>query len=257
MSATDSPSVETAASLLANAHRDGRDIPLAQFSEPASHAEVMAVHARTMDLLDESLGGWKISLTSDGTAIPAPMFANSMHRGNARHVLAPGRAIGFEAEIAVRLGADLPPRPGNPYMRREIEAAVGAALVGIEIVDSRFGHTVKPPAMAAMADRINNAGYVAGPDVTKWRALDLAKLRCVVTRDGKVVHDKIGGHPQNDPLLPLEKYASAQIDLLGGLKKGQLVTLGSLIGLHWFDVPCRLVVTIEGLGEVRFEIASA
>jgi 2-keto-4-pentenoate hydratase len=257
VSTADSPSIETAANLLAAAHKSGRPIPVEAFPVPATYAEVVAIQAHTMVLLGERLGGWKISLTSTGAAVPAPMFASSMYQGTARHILVPGRAIGFEAEIAVRLGADLPARPGKPYSRAEIENAVGAALVGIEIVDSRFGHTIKPPANAALADRINNAGYVAGPDVANWRALDLARLRCVVTRDGKVVHDKVGGHPQNDPLLPLERYASAQIDPMGGLKRGQIVTLGSLIGLHWFDVPCRLVVTIEGLGEVSFDIAAA
>ena len=126
MSAAHSTPIETAASLLAAAHKSGRPIPLETFPVPATYAEVMAIQARTMDLLGERLGGWKISLTSTGAAVPAPMFTGSMHEGTAQHVLAPGRAIGFEAEIAVRLGADLPPRP-RTEQRPTTFASAGSA----------------------------------------------------------------------------------------------------------------------------------
>lgn len=247
--------IERAASLLATAHRSGKPLALAQFPAPMTPAEAVGVQVRTMAILEERAGGWKVSMTPEGTAVPGVMYASEMHLGHARHVLMAGRSIGFEAEIAVRLGADLPPRPGKPYARAEIESAIGAALVGIEIVDSRFERAIKPPYLVGLADRIGNAGYVAGPDVASWRSLDLAGLRCRVTRDGVVMHDKVGGHPQNDPLLPLVRYASAQIEG-GGLRRGQVVTLGSLIGLHWFDAPCRLRVTIDGLGEAGFDIVA-
>jgi 2-keto-4-pentenoate hydratase len=254
---TDTGQIGAAAQMLAEAQRSGIAVPVDRFPEPASIADAVAIQARTMALLGEIVGGLKISMSPERVATPGIMYASTMHAQNARHVLSTGDAIGFEAEIAVKLGTDLPPRPGNPYSRTEVENAIGAALVGIEIVHSRFDRSVKPPFLSSLADRVSNAGFVAGSDVTDWRQLDLAKLRCVVTRDGAVIHDKVGGHPQNDPLLPLVTYASAQFDGVGGLRRGQIMTLGSLIGLHWFDAPCRLEAMVEGLGQVRFDITAA
>jgi 2-keto-4-pentenoate hydratase len=251
-----SSTVEIAAKLLADAYRSQKPLSLEGFPAIASIADAVAVQARTMELLGEEIGGFKVSMTPERIATPGIMYASTLHSGRARHVLGAGRAIGFEAEIAVRLAADLPPRPGKPYTRAEVENAVGAALVGIEIVDSRFDRSVKPPLLISLSDRVNNVGFVAGQDVESWRQLDLARLRCVVKRDGAVIHDKVGGHPQNDPLLPLVTYASAQIGSVGGLRRGQIVTLGSLVGLLWFDAPCRLEAEVEGLGAVQFDIAA-
>src|SRR5437773_1011850 len=73
------------------------------------------------------------------------------------------------------------------------------------------------------------AGYVTGDALRNFRALDLARLRCRVTVDGAVRHDRAGGHPQNDPFAPVIACLGQGLMGLGGFRAGQIITTGSLI----------------------------
>ncbi|MCK7495249.1 MAG: hypothetical protein MZW92_32265 [Comamonadaceae bacterium] len=50
------------------------------------------------------------------------------------------------------------------------------------------------------------------------RGLDLSRLRVRFAVDGTTVHDKVGGHPQGDPIEPIRAYLARANDALGGLR---------------------------------------
>ena len=69
-----------------------------------------------------------------------------------------------------------------------------------------------------------------------------------------MIHDKVGGNPWTDPLVPLIACANAQMDHVGGFRAGQIVTTGSLCGIFWQRPGERVEAEIDGLGPVRLTI---
>ncbi len=241
----------TFASALAAAHVAPFPAVEAAGSLPATMDEAMQVQAAVTEALGAEVAGWKVGFSPEGVPFAAPLFGAYMERTGARLPMRRGGVWGVEPEIAVRLGRDLPPRPGQPYARAEIMDAIAAVLTGIEIVGSRIVDHDAAPFPVRIADNFMNAGYVAGAEVEDWRHLDLTQLRATLTIGEKTVHDAAGGHPNADPLKPLEDYANAQCDRLGGLKAGQIVTTGSLCGLVKVPEPSEVVAAIEAIGEAR------
>ena len=72
---------------------------------------------------------------------------------------------------------------------------------------------------------------------------------------GTPVTDRRGGHPKGDPLVPMVDWANAQRDRLGGMKAGQVITLGSLTPMVYMPGPGLLAAEIESIGAVEATIA--
>jgi 2-keto-4-pentenoate hydratase len=246
--ATSNDRIERAAHRLAEAYRASVPIAFGEAEAPTSPEEAMAVQTAVTRLLGATVGGWKVSIRPDGLAAAAPMYRHwTVPIGQRIQLLANGR-VGIEPEIAVRLARDLPARPGRPYSRAEIAAAIDRVYAGIEIVMPRVADFLDVPFPHYLADNVGNAGYVYGSGTSDFAGLDLGQLRAVLKVDGKVEVDKVGGNPWGDPLAPLVACASAQMDGLGGFKAGQIVTTGSLAGLLWYDRGQLINLEIEGLG---------
>lgn len=249
---TSAADLDAIADALASGHRSRTfaDLPGA----PATAEEAYIVQAKVSEKLGFPVAGWKVGITPEGTATAAPLYGPYVKvSGATRRADASGLAI--EAEIAVRLKHDLPPRPSRPYGRDEILAAVEHLLVGIEIVSGRIA--LGGPLAPFLADNLGNGGYVCGDIAALDPALDLTALRCRVIAGDRVLHDAKGGHFAGDPLRPLEAYANAQSDRLGGLRAGQVVTTGTLCGLLTIEAPVDLTVEVESIGKVVLRIAPA
>lgn len=245
--------ISKAAARLAAAYDETSRIALAPDAAPQTPPEAMQVQAEVMRLLDVEVGGWKVSVRPDGLEAAAPMFRHwVVPEGRSFPILRNG-PIGIEVEIGLRLAKDLPPRPGKPYTRPEILAACDRAFAGIEVVTPRLANQNDIPFTHFLADNVGNGGYVIGGGIGKLADIDLSALRCVIEIDGRVVHDKIGGNPWTDPLVPVVACANAQMDHVGGFKAGQIVTTGSLCGVIWRPAGERIAARIEGLGTVAME----
>ena len=240
----------TLADDLAVAHRGTSAAPTGA-PPPADYAEAMGVQYDVARTLDATLAGWKLGFSPEGVPVAGPLFAKLVQRSPASVAKRP-RGFIIEIELAFRLARDLPPKP---YTRDEVLDAVDEALVGIELVAGRFG---EPPAvdyLAFLADNIGNAGYVTGASTRGFRKLDLTTLPVRFSVDGTVVEDKRGGHPQGDPVEPLRAYASKPIDAFGGLRKGQIITTGSLTKPLRVESGARIAASLDGVGDVALVIA--
>jgi 2-keto-4-pentenoate hydratase len=241
------------AAALASARKRGRyarDVA----REPKDLAQAFAAQAAVARALGATVGGWKVGFAADGTPVAAPMYDADVRRGGARFAFPAGAPVIVEAELALRLARHLPPR-SHPYARAEILAAVDAACVGIELIHGRVGESKDVPFPVWLADNMGNAGYAAGTPVRDFAKLDLAALRCRLRIGRDIVHDRIGGHPQQDPVEPLRAWASAQRDALGGLRAGQLVTTGSLSGSTTVLLAGPMMAEISGIGSVELTLA--
>ena len=217
---------------------------------PADYASAMRVQRDVARALNATVAGWKVGFSADGVPVAGPLYASVLRPGHTSFPL-PDRGFIVEIELAFRLARDL---PRKPYTRAEILDAIDEALIGIELIAGRRGEPPSVPYFAFLADNIGNAGYATGASTRAFRALDLKALPLRFTLDGQIVQEGPGGHPQGDPVEPLRAYASQPMDELGGLRKGQVITTGSLTKPLRFERAVRIDASLEGVGGVSADL---
>ncbi|MDF2116556.1 fumarylacetoacetate hydrolase family protein [Roseiarcaceae bacterium H3SJ34-1] len=248
-------SLSPLAERLVTARKGRRQAAYAPSLLPVDNAAAYAVQAEVAGALGTIPAGWKVGLIPGGGAFGAPILACDLMTSGATYGLAPDMGgVKVEAELAVRLARDLPPRPGKPYTRADILDAVGEVFVGIELVATRFNNVEDAPFAAKLADNFNNGAYVVGGGTKTFKAIDLSQIRCRLSVDGEITNDRLGGHGDSDPLVPVVAWASAQCDLLGGLKAGQFITTGTLNVPVALDRAARLEASLEGVGTVSVAV---
>ena len=190
---------------------------------------------------------------ADGTPAYAPMFDKHIHSSGV-HIPINEEGYLIEIEVAVKLSRDLPHR-SQAYSRNEIEAACSEWIVGIELIGSRFKKSPgEAPFPAWLADNMGNAAYVTGPSVPFSAIKDGSTLPLTWWLDGTIKEDKIGGHPQNDPILPILLNANAPDDMFGGFKAGQIITTGSLTVPTLITGKGLIEAEIKGIGRVTLTV---
>jgi 2-keto-4-pentenoate hydratase len=219
---------------------------------PRDAAAAMRVQRDVASRLGIRVGGWKAGFSPDGVPFAGPLDAGTIVPSPGTRNLAPGDHVIVEVELAFRLARDLPSRETS---RDDVLAAIGEAIVGIELIRGRLGEPPDVPFLAFLADNAGNDGYVVGASTRDFRPLDLPRLRCRLCVDGVAVHDKLGGHPQGDPIEPIRAYLAHANDALGGLRAGHVITTGSLTTPIRAAKPGRFEASIEGIGEVRLDVA--
>ncbi|MDA0240427.1 MAG: fumarylacetoacetate hydrolase family protein [Proteobacteria bacterium] len=164
--------------------------------------------------------------------------------------------IGVEAEIAVRLGADLPARD-TPYRREDVAAAVESCMASIELVDERYDDFRRFDIETLVADDFFNAGCVLGPECRDWRALDLGKIGGRMRADGREIGTGVGADILGHPFEALAWLANNRAEQGLGLTSGEFITLGSIVQTHWVSPGERINVEIEGLGSASVEFLAS
>lgn len=246
-------SIRAAATALAHATTSG--IPLDHLPDdarPESFEEALAIQEETARLLGEAALGWKAALAAPSGVLYAGMLASRVFADGATIRSSRFRLIGVEAEIAFRFDRDLPPRAAA-YSEDEVAAAV-SALPAIETIDTRFGDLDAASPLERAADFLSNGCFVAGAACPTWRSLDLATLEVSLSIDGVEVVRKVGGHPSGNPLAVAVALAN-RLRLADGVKKGAVVTTGSVSGTLYVDKSSTIAVAFAGLGTVGCRFA--
>ncbi|BAJ28191.1 MULTISPECIES: fumarylacetoacetate hydrolase family protein [Kitasatospora] len=129
-----------------------------------------------------------------------------------------------EAEIAVRLGADL----AGPHVDlAAVRAAVSEVFLALEVIDTRYGDwqiTLED----SVADNASAARFVTGPPVVADRLADLGAERIEVHIDDALASTGYGRDVLGDPLRPLVWLAQRLTALGSGLSAGDVVLPGSV-----------------------------
>ena len=243
---------EEAARLLTGA-RDGE--PLAELPSscrPQSDADAYQIQDAVARRLGVSVGGWKVGAASPTTAaFCAPIYSRMIRPSPASYSAAELRLIAIEAEIAFRLGRDLPPR-SSAYDRAEVTADATLHPV-IEIVDSRYTDFQSLSRQLILADNYSNGGLVWGAAVPSWDALDLSRTEMRVTEDGKPFADSSMAPPR-DPIAALVDFANLMRER-GGSKAGTFVTTGSWTGMVFTRHGAQIAADFGPLGRVEISFA--
>ncbi len=255
-----------AARELLEQHRSGRRLtPLPLECAPVDVASAYRVQDEYLRLLETEaaahVAGWKIALTTpvmqSFVGIPHPLagaiLAASIRQSPARLSSGDWVHLGLEAEIAVRLGADLADR-GAPYHRESVAASVVACMAALEIVDDRHCEYRALDPHLLIADNAFNAGCVIGPEQRDWRSLDLQAARGSMRINGEVVGAGVGGDVLGHPLEALAWLANHLIDRGRWLRAGDVVLTGSIVTTQWPAVGDAIAAEVEGLGRAACEL---
>lgn len=177
------------------------------------------------------------TLFESGASLPARMF----------------HLIGIEAEIAFRLAADLPPRD-KPYSRDEVVGAIGSVHAAIEISDTRFVAWASQDRPSHVADQLNHGALVIGSGRDDWKGFDAEAQRTILSINGRLFADVVGGNPAGDPLRLMHWLANHATSRLGGLRAGAIVTTGSVAGVEFARSPVRAEAVLPGIGSVHVTV---
>lgn len=247
---------ERLAAKLIEARRSGERIAAAPEETPATTAEGYAVQEAILRRLGIPVVGWKVGAASP-TAEPqaGPLLADRLKPSPASFALLPNAFRTVEAEIAVEMGRDLPPR-GMAYTADEVWDAVGALRVGIEILESGFVDRRRIAEPAVLGDLLNNGGYSYGGAVTAWHNLDLATPQAILIIDDKEIRRAQSGTPGGHPKRLVTWLANHAAARGRPLKRGDIVTTGSHTGM--LDAPpgAEVVARFENIGEARLSFVA-
>ncbi len=242
--------IDAAAATLLDARRRGVQLSPPPGPAPADRDTVYAIQ----DAVARALGpveGWKTGAPSpEAEPNCAPLVAGSVVAGPATFAARSMHMIGVEAEIAFRLGRDLP-AAATPPSDTEIVGAIASAHVVVEVVDTRWADYKKLDPLWHLADNQLDLALVVGPSFEDWltHAYDRQPVQLIV--DGKPLVDKIGGLACGSPLRVLRWLIRHAVTRRGGLRAGAMITTGSWVGLQFVHPGADVVARFPGFGETR------
>ncbi len=239
-----------AADLLLDARRTGTPIAdLPTILRPSTLEEAYFIQDK-MAWAFEEIGGWKIGAASpDATPAFAPMPAAWISASGGRLRGLNHRYYGVEAEIAFKMGADLPPRP-IPYTREEVVAAIASMHPAIEVLDTALIDPDQATKLTTVADMAMHGGFVYGDAVPDWQAIDFARESVTVAIDGAVRVERTGSNTSGDLMRLLPFLANEGAHRTNGLKKGDWITTGSWTGNTLATSGSTVNVHFAGAGRV-------
>ncbi len=244
-----------AARLLSSARRDPTQKlhSLPEAMRPQTEEQAYLVQRAVMAELG-GIGGWKVGSpnpTGPFTCAPLPTAGVQASPG---HVLTEHCTDqGVEAEIAVRIAHDLPPRE-PPYSADDLLAAIASAHPAIEVLQSRYVDVDRVDPLSNLADSLSHFGLVVGPAIADWRSVDLAAEQVALIVNGAEMKRRTG-NPAGDMMRLLVWLANQGARWAGGLRAGQYVTTGSWTAKDFVPPGAEVRVVFDHAGEAAMRFA--
>lgn len=197
--------------------------------------------------------GWKVGLTAPAMqqqfGFHEPVFGCVLDSKSSGHVFAPGMLIspGFENELCMRLGVDLP----GPVSLAEARAAIDVVYPSLEIIETRGPFTEQ--IALALADNAQQKTVILGtpaplPD-------DLTSIEARISVNGDLIGTGLGSAVLGNPLNSIV-WLSGKLGAYGrSLKAGEIIMTGSFTRQFPFAAGDTIETTFSGLGAVRTEMS--
>ena len=207
------------------------------------------------------LAGYKIALTSpqilQQTGLKGPCYGPIRRRRVFEHK-ATVRAdrwtrLGVELEVVFIMGIDVPVPKDRPYDRESITDYVGDVRAGFELIEDRGADYSRLAVNPLIMDAGWNGGSLLAKRNVKWRWLDLGKLDGSISIDGQMVRSGNSGDVLGHPYNALAWLANKLGEHGKTLKKGMIVSSGSMVACQFVPPGSTATGKIEGLGEVTLK----
>ncbi len=228
------------AKLLADLRRTNRQQSgLNKKLTPISQADAYKVAHLVEKELGWDVGGWKIAATN--TQMQRALRTNSPIYGRvySQFIAESPVEISFdnlcspisEPEYQVFLGNDLPPR-SEPYELSEVADSIKSMHPGLELAECRFIHDNKfPPLEAILSDGAGSGTLVYGSAIQNWKDKDIANNEVDLFCNGVFKRKGNALTAMEHPLVPVTWLANELSKTGIGLKKGQVISTGTLTGM--------------------------
>ncbi len=216
---------------------------------------------RLMEVDDGRVAGWKVALTTPvmqqmcGVDHPCEgaVLANRIHLSPTVCDTSTLGHLGVEAEIALRVGQDLP-LSDRPYTADMVADSIVAAHAALELVDDRNADYSSITAAKLIANNSLNAGIVLGPAVVDVDIRLLDRLAGAIVVDGAVIAEGTGADILGHPLNAVAWLANSLHARGRMLAAGDIVMCGSFVRTQFpvagQSVTCRL----DQLGEATVSV---
>lgn len=238
---------QQAAAILAQRRQQGQSgTLLAETQRPQSLTDAFALQQQVAAAMAEPIAGWKCLLPTPDKIVVAPIFQSTVarftgHDPATQHcalwpspVPASAGLARVEPELAFVLKNDLVPK-AEPYSEDEIDQAIGATHLALELIQSRFSHDSGAAFFDQLADGLFNQGLFLGPEIQPVPGFVGSEFHLQLTfREGRVQSFN-AVHPNQNPragLYWLVNFLSANNIPLSA---GQAVITGSYAGV--LDLP--------------------
>ena len=243
------------ARLLLSARRDPTQKlhSLPEAMRPQTEEQAYLIQRAIMAELGE-IGAWKVGSpnpTGPFTCAPIPAAGVQASPG---HILTEHCTDqGVEAEIAVRIAHDLPPRD-TPYAPEDVLAAIASAHPAIEVLQSRYVEVDRVDPFSNLADSLSHFGLVVGSAIDRWQSIDLAAEQVALVVNGTEMK-RCTGNPAGDMLRLLAWLANQGARWAGGLRAGQYVTTGSWTAKDFVSPGAEVRVVFDHAGEAALRFS--
>ncbi|MFI5032744.1 MAG: 2-keto-4-pentenoate hydratase [Reyranellales bacterium] len=206
------------------------------------------------------LAGYKIALTSPQilkqTGLKGPCYGPIRKKRVFEHK-ASVRAdrwtrLGVELEVIFVMGRDVP-KPKKPYDKDSIAEYVGEARAGFELIEDRGADYSRLAVNPLIMDAGWNGGSLLAKPNKNWRDLPIDKLDGSISFDGTEVRTGHSGDVLGHPHNALAWLANKLGEHGKTLKKGMIVSSGSMVACQFVPPGSTATGKIEGLGEVTLK----
>lgn len=255
--------INQAVELLIEARGDFRQLPgFPDACAPKSVEDGYAIQDAFAEAFGVERVGWKIACTSldqqEMVGVDEPfsgrLFKPFVVDSPAEVDAGAFHMRGVESEFAFALGKDLPPRE-TPYSEAEVVDAVANLHPAFELVDTRIDNWLERGVYQLIADNAGNGGLVLGKAHPDWRGIDLVNLEVTLTFDGETIRKGTGEAVLGSPLIALTWIANHLSKRGIGLKKGEIVTTGTVTGFNEIEPGARARADFGPLGTVEVTFA--
>jgi len=206
-----------------------------------------AVSEQWCEAMDDSIGGWKCLLPSQGKLVVGPIYTRTID-SVAPVALWPKpqdkKLARIEPELAFFFGQDLPAR-AQPYTAGEIDAAISRIHMALELINSRYSDPANCEFPEMLADGLVNQGLFIGPQIDSEAARHASEFAIILSHGThSITH--AGKHPNGNPHAPLYWLAEFLRSRGQGIVAGQAVITGSFAGV--LEVPMNTEISLEYVG---------
>lgn len=159
----------------------------------------------------------------------------------------------IEPEISFVLAHDL---TGPGLTKEDVIAAIGHAVISLEIIDSRVADW-KIRLADTIADNASSGGVIVGEETIAIDAVDLAELAVTLFRNGEQVGEGLGSAVLGHPVEGIVWLANALGALGTTLDAGSLVMAGSITAAVDIRPGDSIRANFGPLGELYIEALDA
>jgi len=217
---------------------------------PTNIEDALNIQSAMVSIHSDKVAGWKCLLPRSEKIIVAPIFSGTIQRGDNCTLFADNGVVRIEPEIAFILAKDLPAN-SEGYTEAQIDAAIGASHMALELMQIRFADDSGADFNEKLADGLNNQGIFIGPEIDREKAIAAANVTIEVSQVDKV--QKFDGkHPDSAPFNSVYWLINYMTARGISFSAGETIITGSYCGI--VDVAFDKLTTVNYVDIGQYQV---